>query len=218
MGVSVRYGRRVIRAALFDFGGVLLTSPFEAFADYERRVGVPVETIRRINSTKPDANAWARLERSESSVEEFVVEFEAEAEAFGHRLDGREVVACLAGSLRPEMVTALRRCAERLSTALLTNNIVSGDEEWSRGGSFAELAQLFDVVVESSVVGVRKPERRFYEIALAELGIEAHEAVFLDDLGINLKPAAEMGMTTIKVVDAVDAIAELESVVGFPLD
>jgi putative hydrolase of the HAD superfamily len=213
----VPYAVTMVSAVLFDFGGVILSSPFEAFAEYERRAGLPEGFIRTVNSTKPDTNAWARFERSESTLAEFVAQFEAEAEALGHRVDGNEVIACLAGEIRPEMVEAVRRCHERLATALVTNNVVTGNNAWSSGGSFAEILDLFDVVVESSVVGCRKPERRFYDITLERLGVEADRAVLLDDLGINLKPAREMGMTTIKVVDPVEAITQLEQVVGFPL-
>ena len=204
-------------AVLFDFGGVILSSPFDALAAYEQRAGLPVDFIRRVNSTSPDTNAWARLERSEIGVEEFVAEFEREAEQLGHRVDGRDVLGCLAGELRPSMVEAVRRVHEHHRTALVTNNVVTGEEWSSSGGSFADLLHLFDVVVESSVVGVRKPERRFYELTLERLEVEAHRTVLLDDLGINLKPAREMGMTTIKVGDPEVAIAELEQVLGLAL-
>jgi putative hydrolase of the HAD superfamily len=207
----------MVRAVLFDFGGVILSSPFDAFADYERRAGLPVDFIRTVNSHDPDRNAWARLERNECTIDEFVVAFEAEAAQLGHRVDGTEVLACLEGELRPRMVDAVRRCSEHLSTALLTNNIVSGSPHWSSGGSFAGLLDSFDVVVESSVVGCRKPEPRFYELALDALGVAAHEAVFLDDLGINLKPARAMGMTTIKVVDPDEALDELAALTGLEL-
>lgn len=202
---------------LFDFGGVILSSPFDAFAEYERRVGLPVDFVRKVNSIAPDSNAWARLERNEISMDEFVPAFESEALALGHPVDGRAVLACLHGELRPQMVQAVRRCHERGLTALLTNNIVAGSPHWSSGGSFADLLDLFDVVVESSVVGVRKPEQRFYEIALESLGVDADEAVFLDDLGINLRPARAMGMATIKVQDPDMAIVELEELLGVPL-
>jgi putative hydrolase of the HAD superfamily len=207
----------MISAVLFDFGGVILTSPFEAFAAYEQRAGLPEGFIRTVNSTDPDTNAWARFERSEVDLDEFVDLFEAEARALGHPVDGVEVIGCLMGELRPSMVEAVRRCGERHATALVTNNIVSGRDSWSSGGSFAEILDLFDVVVESSVVGCRKPEQRFYEITLERLGVEASEAVLLDDLGINLKPARAMGMTTIKVEDPERAIDELEGVLGIPL-
>ena len=207
----------MISAVFFDFGGVILSSPFEAFAAYERRVGLPVDTVRTINSTDPDSNAWARLERGELSVDEFVSLFEHEAAKLGHQVDGNEVIACLHGEIRPAMVEALRRCAAVFATALLTNNFVTGTPEWSSGGSFAELVPLFDVIVESSSAGCRKPEPRFYEIALEQVGVDASQVVFLDDLGINLKPARALGMTTIKVEDPEVAITELEQVVGIPL-
>ena len=209
--------RAVVRAVLFDFGGVILSSPFEAFAAYERRVGLPDGFIRSVNATDPDSNAWARLERSELDLADFVAEFEREAAQLGHPVDGNEVIACLRGDVRPRMVEALRRCRERYATALLTNNFLTGTADWSSGGSFGELVDLFDVVVESSRVGCRKPERRFYELALEELEVRPEEAVFLDDLGVNLKPAREMGMTTIKVVDPDVALDELAAVVGLDL-
>jgi putative hydrolase of the HAD superfamily len=202
---------------LFDFGGVILTSPFEGFASYERRAGLPEGFIRSVNATDPDTNAWAQLERSELSLAEFVPVFEAEASALGHQVDGNEVIACLRGEVRPRMVRALRRCRERYATALLTNNFLTGTPDWSSGGSFAELVDLFDVVVESSRIGVRKPERRFYEVALEELDVLPGEAVFLDDLGVNLKPAREMGMATIKVVDPDAALDELAVLVDLEL-
>ena len=210
-----------ITAALFDFGGVILSSPFEAFSAYEREVGLPDGFIRSLNATDPDHNAWARMERSEVTIPEFCDLFEAEARAAGGELDAAEVLGRLRGELRPEMVEALRRCGERLKTACLTNNFVAPDAAHPEGrmdpGSFEGVMELFDVVVESSKAGCRKPDPRFYEIACDLLDIEPAEAVFLDDLGINLKPAKAMGMTTIKVVDPAQAIEELEAVVGFPL-
>ena len=208
-----------IKAALFDFGGVILSSPFEAFARYEAEHDLPAGFLRQVNATNPDSNAWARLERNEVGLEEFGTIFEAEARALGGEVVAADVLGLLRGDLRPAMVEAVRRCHERLSTALLTNNIVTmGAAGMTRMSEpHAEVLDLFDVIVESSRVGVRKPDVRFYEIACEELGISPTEAVFLDDLGINLKPARAMGMTTIKVVDPDVAIAELERVVGFPL-
>jgi putative hydrolase of the HAD superfamily len=206
-----------LRAVLFDFGGVILTSPFDAFAAYEQRAGLDPGAIREINSTNPDSNAWARLERSEVGIEEFAALFESEAAALGHHLSGEEVLGCLAGEVRPEMVKAIERLRDSYAIALLTNNFVAGTPQWSRGGPFAELLDLFDVIIESSEIGYRKPEQRFYEIALERLGIVAREAVFLDDLGVNLKPAAAMGMRTIKVIDPAVALQELEEIVGIPL-
>ncbi len=195
------------------FARVLSTSPFDAFARYERDAGLPAGFLRSVNATDPHTNAWARLERAELDLDGFDAAFAEESDRLGHRVPGADVLALLAGDVRPEMVEAVRRCGERLATALLTNNVL---------GSMAdprvdELLALFDVVVESSVVGVRKPEPRFYELACEQLGIEPADAVFLDDLGINLKPARAMGMTTIKVDDPNIALGELEAIVGFSL-
>jgi putative hydrolase of the HAD superfamily len=204
----------VINAVFFDFGGVILTSPFDAFASYEQRSGLPAGFLRSVNATRPDDNAWARLERSEIGVEEFVGLFEEEAEARGHRVDGRAVLALLEGEVRPAMVAAVRRCSERFTTALLTNNFLTGSDT---PAPWREVLASFDVVVESSRVGVRKPDPRFYELACELAGVEPSEVVFLDDLGVNLKPARAMGMTTIKVDDPVTAIAELARYTGLDL-
>jgi putative hydrolase of the HAD superfamily len=203
----------VIRAAFFDLGGVILSSPFDSFARYERENDLPAGFIRGLNAADHLDNAWARLERGEVTLAEFAARFEDEARAAGGALDGQAVLALLAGELRPAMVEAVRRCHERLHTGLLTNNFVALNGD----GAVGDLLDDFDVVIESSRVGVRKPEPAFYEMACDELGVEPGEAVFLDDLGVNLKPAKAMGMTTIKVVDPDTAIAELEAVLGFPL-
>jgi putative hydrolase of the HAD superfamily len=202
-----------IAAVLFDFGGVITTSPFEAFARYEARRGLPPDFLRRVNATDPDANAWARLERNEIDLAAFDAAFAEESERLGHRVPGSDVLGLLGGDLRPEMVRAVEVIASRLKTALLTNNVVGMDPS----GPIAEVLTHFDVIVESSVVGVRKPDPAFYALACDRLGIAPAEAVFLDDLGINLKPAAALGMRTIKVTDPVLALAELEHILGFPL-
>ncbi|MCP3854183.1 MAG: HAD-IA family hydrolase [Actinomycetia bacterium] len=215
----------MIRAVLFDFGGVVLSSPFEAFAGYERDNGLPEGLIRHINSTNPDDNAWAHLERSDVTLDGFAAMFEAEAGLLGHEVSGRVILGLLSGDPRPRMVEAVRRCSEQMITACLTNNFMTKSGEGSgiasrtpeREDEVAKIMTLFDEVIESSRIGIRKPELGFYERALEILEIEANEAVFLDDLGINLKPAKAMGMTTIKVVDPDEAIRELEQVVGFAL-
>jgi putative hydrolase of the HAD superfamily len=209
-----------LRAVLFDFGGVLSTSPFDAFSRYEREHGLPEGFIRTVNATNPDANAWALLERGSSSMVEFDARFRAEANALGHDVAGADVLALLMGDLRPQMVEAVRRCKQRFATALLTNNFVGMGgfgHDGPRDPAIGAVLELFDVIIESSVVGVRKPDPRFYEMACEQLGIEPHEALFLDDLGINLKPARELGMTTIKVVTADQALADLEAATGLSL-
>jgi putative hydrolase of the HAD superfamily len=208
-----------IRAAFFDFGGVILSSPFEAFNRYESSAGLPRDLLRTINATDPDTNAWARFERNEVGFEEFCDLFEAEALTRGHKVVAREIMPLLAGEIRPAMVEAVRRCREHLVTACLTNNWAGREElpdDPYRSGTHDALG-VFDHVIESSRTGVRKPDPRFYEIACELSGVAPTECVFLDDLGVNLKPAKAMGMTTIKVGDPDVALAELESIVGFPL-
>ena len=201
---------------VFDFGGVVLTSPFDAFASYEQRSGLPEGFLRSVNATNPDTNAWAQLERGLLALDEFVVAFEEEARSLGAEVDGREVLACLSGELRPEMVEVVRRCSERFVTALLTNNFVS-DGPPAGGAAWDEVLALFDVIVESSKVGVRKPDPRFYAMACELASVHPSEVVFLDDLGVNLKPARALGMATIKVTDPALAITELESLLDLPL-
>ncbi len=209
----------MIRAVLWDFGGVILSSPFEAFRRYEAEHEIPLDFIRRVNATNPDRNAWARLERSELDHVGFDAAFAEEARALGHEVPGADVLALLAGDVRPEMVTALDAViAAGYRTACLTNNVVSRDEDPEAGRPDVDAVMArFDVVVESSKLGIRKPEPTFYHRACELLGVEPAECVFLDDLGINLKPAKAMGMTTIKVDEPADAIAELEQVLGIPL-
>ncbi len=212
-------GTTDIKAVLWDFGGVILSSPFEAFARYEREKGLPKDFIRTINATNPDTNAWAKFERSEVTFDAFCDLFEEEARAAGHALSAREVMPLLAGEIRPEMVEALRRCGERFKTACLTNNVVGFNDfpERARASGRDEVLSLFDAVIESSKVGYRKPDPRFYELACETLDVAPTEAVFLDDLGVNLKPAKALGMQTIKVGEPSLALAELESIVGFAL-
>jgi putative hydrolase of the HAD superfamily len=205
----------VIKAVMFDFGGVLTTSPFESFALYERERGLPDGVIRRLNSTNPDANAWARLERGEIDVAGFCELFEAEAAALGFELDAMGVLSCLEGRVRPEMLEAVRRCSESFKTACLTNNF--GPVTGTGRSGVAEVYALFDAVLESSALGVRKPDPRFYEMACSSLDVEPAESVYLDDLGVNLKPAREMGMRTIKVTDARKALEELSAILGIEL-
>lgn len=205
--------RVTITAVLFDFGGVITTSPFEAFARYEQTHALPAGFLRAVNATDPDTNAWARLERSEIDLAGFDAAFADESEQLGHRVRGSEVLGLLAGDLRPDVVRAIEVIAPRRKTGLLTNNVVGMDPS----GAIADVVSHFDVVIESSVVGVRKPDPAFYELACERLAIDPAEAVFLDDLGVNLKPARALGMRTIKVTDPAAALAELAAILGFPL-
>lgn len=212
-----------ITAVLWDFGGVILSSPFEAFNRFEGERGIPLDTIRRLNATDPDANAWARFERNEVSTGEFDILFAAEAASLGFEIRGHEVLGLLRGDIRPEMVRALDLVrAAGYKTACLTNNMSGGDGLTERPENQRErdidlVMERFDVIVESSKVGCRKPEVRFYEMACELLDVQPSQCVFLDDLGVNLKPAAAMGMTTIKVLSADQALQDLETVLTLSL-
>ncbi len=205
-----------IQAVLWDFGGVILSSPFEAFNRYETEQGLPRDIIRQVNATNPDSNAWALLERNDISPADFDQLFAEESHALGHRIPGADVLALLAGEVRPEMVSALDHViASGFRTACLTNNVVStSPDPTPRQREVAAIMAKFDHVVESSKVGCRKPEPRFYEIACELLDVSPTQCVFLDDLGINLKPAASMGMRTIKVGDPSQALRELSDHLG----
>jgi len=212
-----------ITAVLWDFGGVILSSPFEAFNRFENDRGLPPDIIRKLNSTHPDSNAWAQFERNEISAHEFDSVFAAEASALGYEIRGSEVLGLLRGDIRPEMVQALDLVrAAGYKTACLTNNMTGGDGLTARPSSEREreidlIMEKFGAVVESSKVGCRKPETRFYEMACELLEVEPVQCVFLDDLGVNLKPAAAMGMATIKVLSADQALRDLENVLNMPL-
>jgi len=204
-----------VRAVMFDFGGVISSSPFESFARFEVEQGLPEGFVRQVNSTNPDDNAWAQLERAEVDVETFGNLWSAEAAALGRAVDGRLVLERLAGEIRPRMVEAVRICGTAFKTACLTNNFVRAEATLS--DEAAAVYALFDVVLESRVLGVRKPDPRFYEFACDALHVRPSEAVFLDDLGVNLKPARALGMQTIKVEDPDEALAELEQITGLTL-
>lgn len=211
-----------VNAVLFDFGGVITESPFEAFNRYEDRLGIERDSIRQINATNPDSNAWARLERSEVGVDEFAALFEAEAAGRGIAISGAEVLACLSGGLRPRMVRALEILTARLPVGCITNNVRTGQgagmaRDAATAAAIAQVMELFEVVIESSVVGLRKPDPRIYELACSQLDIDPCGTAYLDDLGINCKPAAAMGMKAIKVTDPDKALRELEALVGFGL-
>jgi len=207
------------RAVFWDFGGVILSSPFDAFLQYEAQKGLPEGFLRKVNATNPDTNAWALLERNEVSPRDFDHLFLAESTHLGHPVPGADVLKLLAGDIRPAMVQALDTVkAAGYAMACLTNNVVGGDGTTpERREAVAAVMARFDAVIESSKVGCRKPETRFYEIACETLQVSPHECVFLDDLGVNLKPAAAMGMHTIKVINPDDALIALSAALQLSL-
>ena len=211
-------------AVIFDFGGVITSSPFEAFNRLEAARGLPHEFVRRVNSTDPDSNAWARLERGELTREAFDRAFADEAAALGHQLDGASVLACLSGALRPAMVTAMDRIvAAGLRIGCITNNAPAGNgpgmaADPMTAGKLAPVFARFEHVIESAKAGVRKPDPRIYQMMCEALGVAPAQCVYLDDLGINCKPAATLGMHAIKVTGEAQALADLSAALGIALD
>jgi putative hydrolase of the HAD superfamily len=212
-----------IQAVLWDFGGVITTSPFEAFNRFEEKQGLPLDFIRGINSTNPDTNAWAKFESSKVSLDEFDSLFMAEATAAGHPLPGAEVVKLLSGEVRPYMVKVLQRCKQDFKISCLTNNVRSGkgagmSRSPENAAKVAEAMSLFDHVLQSSKEGMRKPQPEFYLLACERMEVEPQHVVYLDDLGINLKPARKLGMTTIKVISEDQAIKDLSEALQISLN
>jgi putative hydrolase of the HAD superfamily len=209
----------MIEAVIWDFGGVITTSPFEAFARFEAGRGLPLDIIRRTNAANHLDNAWAKFERAEIDADTFDELFAAESRALGVEVRGRDVLPLLSGDLRPEMVEALRRVKTKFKTGCITNNLPANSIGSHVGRSLyvAEVMALFDHVIESAKIGVRKPDPGIYRMMTETLGVNPKNCVYLDDLGVNLKPARESGMTTIKVLNAPQAIAELEVATGLSL-
>ena len=214
---------RRFAAVIFDFGGVITASPFEAFNRLEAERGLPQDFIRRVNATNPDSNAWALFERAAIDAARFDELFAAEAQALGRSLDGASVLAVLSGSIRPAMVTALdqlKSAGYRL--ACITNNVPTGHGAgMARSGdsrdAYEQVFARFEAVIESSKAGVRKPDPRIYQMMCERLGLEPAECVYLDDLGINCKPAAGLGMAAIKVASGEQALADLGALLGMEL-
>jgi len=209
----------MFEAVIWDFGGVLTSSPFEAFTRFETERGLPADIIRRTNAANHLENAWAKFERAEVDIETFDRLFAAESLALGAEVRGRDILPLLAGDLRPEMVEALRRIKSKFKTGCITNNLPANAIGSASGRTLyiAEVMVLFDQVIESAKIGLRKPDPKIYRMMVDALGVDPAACIYLDDLGVNLKPAREMGMTTIKVQNSTQALAELEAATGLSL-
>ena len=212
-----------IEAVVWDFGGVFTTSPFEAFDRYEREHGLPAGLIRRVNATNPDSNAWALFERNDIDAAGFDRQFRAESAAMGHAVAGADVLPLLSGALRPRVVAALEACKAYFKVGCITNNMATMHSpapgtDAGIVGAMARVFPLFDAVIESSKAGVRKPDPRIYLMMCEQLGVAPEACVYLDDLGINCKPAAQLGMRAIKVVGEDQLLAELAAATGLCFD
>jgi putative hydrolase of the HAD superfamily len=206
----------LFRAVIFDLGGVVCESPLAAIAAYEAEIGLPVRFIPGLVIAGGDHGPWSCLERGELDPAAFSIAFATEARAAGHDLDATALLRRIAAAalVRLNMLAVLRQLRTAgLRVAALTNS-------WSMPVHDARVDALrpeFDCFVESHRVGMRKPERRIYELVCRTLAVQPAAAILLDDLGGNLKPARAMGMTTIKVGEPALAIAELERLTGVAL-
>lgn len=210
----------VLQAVIWDFGGVLTSSPFEAFNRYEAEKGLPVDFIRGVNSINGDSNAWAQFERNDVDATHFNDLFRAEALALGHDVPGRDVLALLAGAIRQPVVQALKHCKSQVKVGCITNNVKTGKgagmaTDPDKAKAVAQIMGLFDHVIESSKVGLRKPDPRIYALMCEALDVDPKACIYIDDLGINLKPARAMGMTTIKALSEGQILADLSAATGF---
>jgi putative hydrolase of the HAD superfamily len=208
---------------IFDFGGVITSSPFEAFNRLEAEHGQPHDSVRRINSVNPDGNAWALFERAEIDAVQFDQLFRDEAALLDVKLRGADVLKCLAGDVRPAMVAALDTLkAAGFVLGCITNNVPSGKGAGmaltsEKAASVSAVMARFSHVIESSKVGLRKPDPRIYQMMCDALSAAPEECIYLDDLGINCKPAAALGMTAIKVTSGAQALEELGALLDLRL-
>ena len=198
------------KAIIWDFGGVITSSPFDAFNEFEEVNGLPKDIIRIINSENPDMNAWAQFESNSITIDQFDDLFLKEAKAKGFDIKGRDIIKLLKGSIRENMVSFLRELKADFKLGCITNNVKPSSEE-NTDNETKEAMSIFDHVIESSIVGIRKPNPEIYMMSCDALKVSPDQCIYLDDLGINLKPARELGMTTIKVIQPEDAIQEVRN-------
>jgi len=209
-----------LQAVIWDFGGVLTSSPFEAFSRYEAANGLPKDFIRSVNARNIQENAWAKLERSDVTADEFDVLFRDESRELGHEVPGKDILGLLSGDIRPTVVEALKICKSKVKVGCITNNAPIGkgagmSTDAAKAAQVTEIMTLFDHVIESSKLGIRKPNPRIYELMCEALDVDPNHCVYLDDLGINLKPARAMGMHTIKVLNEAQLLQDLRGATGF---
>ncbi len=209
-----------LQAVIFDVGGVLTTAPYDNFHVYERENGLPDNFLNHVCGFDPVSGAWARFERSEISPEEFDAEFAEDSlahpmNAAKQEVRGATLLDLMAVRVRPEMVAAVHLCKTRFKVGCITNTTAIPVSKLGAGeDGMAAMFEAFDHVIESHKAGVRKPDPRIYEMMCEALDVSADNCVFLDDLGVNLKPAKAMGMWTIRVREPAAALAELAEATG----
>ncbi|XP_059264413.1 acyl-CoA dehydrogenase family member 10 isoform X3 [Mustela nigripes] len=212
-------GGGTYRAVIFDMSGVLIPSPGRVAAEWELQNDIPPGTIRKAWISGGENGPWMKLMRGEITTEDFLQEFgrlcseivktSVPVDSFFSLLTSDQVAKQF--PVMTEAITQIR--AKGLRTAVLSNNFYLPN-----GKSFLPLdRKQFDVVVESCLEGICKPDPRIYKLCLERLGLQPSESIFLDDLGPNLKAAASLGIRTIQVNDPETAIKELETLLGFTM-
>ncbi|MGH9138205.1 MAG: HAD family hydrolase [Acidimicrobiales bacterium] len=207
-----------IEAVLFDFGGVLTTSPFDAVASLGDAAGVPRRRVGELvfgPYHEDTDHAWHRLERGEITVAAWLDDIRPQLEAEGLVLD----LEAFAGAFRAVTVNdavvgkvrSLRQGGYRI--ALVTNNVAEGSSAWR---AMIPVEELFEVVVDSSAVGMRKPDAAIYHHTLGLLGgVAPEKSVFLDDAPGNVEGARRAGLHAILVgPDPAPALAELDALLN----
>ena len=190
-----------IKLILWDYGGVLTYSPFLNIKDFEKFSNIEQNSIIKINSNRPFVNAWAKLEKNLISFTEFSSLFKEEAKNIGiNHIDPMKLLECLEVSLNKSMVSLLKKVSKKYTCACLTNNFKK------KNFTFNRIKNNFDYIFESSKIGLRKPEKEIYLYVQKKMKVKAQEILFIDDLGINLKPARELGFITYKFVNTEDTI------------
>lgn len=204
----------MIKTIIFDFGGVITNSPIEGFKLLEEKNGYDKGLITNINMNNPNDNAWAKSERGEIDIHTFLEEFEKEALEIGQKIDAREILQQLYGSMRENIINKIKLLSNSKKYKLIClTNVLKGVDIFTpkeRVIAVNYVMRYFDRIYESYKLNMRKPETRIYQYILNEMNIKPQETVFLDDLGMNLKPARQLGINTIKVVNSKDAINELD--------
>ena len=205
-----------IKTIIFDFGGVITNSPIDGFKLLEEKHGYDKGIITNINMNNPDNNAWAKSERGEIDINTFLEEFEKEALSIGQKINAKEILQQLYGSLRKNMINKIKLLSNSKKYKLIClTNVLKGVDIFTpkeRVEAVKNVMSYFDIIYESYKLNMRKPEARIYQYILKELNIEPQETVFLDDLGMNLKSARQLGINTIKVIDPNDALYQLDQI------
>ncbi len=204
-----------LKAVIFDIGGVLTSSPVVAIRDYATRENIDYTVLGPMIADHDCA--WSRWERSEITSAQFLTQFETEGRDRGIAVSAQDVMDAAFGgqASREEMLAVVRFLRGRVRLGAITNNVLR--EAPARETRPFVLEELFEVVIESAKVGLRKPDPRIYRMACDALSVEPPEAAFLDDIGANLKGARALGMTSIRVDHTTSAIDELEAALGFAL-